>query len=59
MSKTFKDPEFAATFKKLTSADPAALFPEEQTKAIKEIPRDPETTDLFKIISGAGPLPGM
>jgi tripartite-type tricarboxylate transporter receptor subunit TctC len=59
MSKTFRDPEFAATFKKLTSADPAPLFPDEQTKAIKEIPRDPETTDLFKTISGGGPLPGM
>jgi tripartite-type tricarboxylate transporter receptor subunit TctC len=57
MRKTFRDPEFASHFKKLTSADATPLFPEEQTKAIKEIPRDPETTDLFKKISGGGPLP--
>ena len=57
MRKTFRDPEFAANFKKLTSADATPLFPEEQAKAIKEIPRDPETVDLFKKISGGGPLP--
>jgi tripartite-type tricarboxylate transporter receptor subunit TctC len=57
MSKTFRDREFAVNFQKLTSADPSPLFPEEQTKAIKEIPRDSETTDLFKMISGGGPLP--
>lgn len=59
MRRTFRDPEFAASFKKLTSVELAPLFPEEQTKAIKEIPRDPETTDLFKKISGGGPLPPM
>jgi tripartite-type tricarboxylate transporter receptor subunit TctC len=57
MRKTFRDPEFAAHFKKLTSADAEPLFPEEQTKAIKEIPRDAEAVDLFKKISGGGPLP--
>jgi tripartite-type tricarboxylate transporter receptor subunit TctC len=57
MRKTFRDPEFAANFKKLTSADPAPLFPEDQTRAIKEIPRDSETIELFKNISGPGPLP--
>ncbi|HEX2230137.1 MAG TPA: hypothetical protein VHM64_23625 [Candidatus Binatia bacterium] len=57
ISKAFRDPEFSANFKKLTSADPEPLFPEEQTRAIKDTPRDPETTDLFKTISGGGPLP--
>jgi hypothetical protein len=56
MRKTFRDPEFAANFKKLTSADATPLFPEDQAKAIKEIPRDPETVDAFKKISGGGPL---
>ena len=55
--KTFRDPEFLAHFKKLTSADAAPFFSEEQTRAIKEIPRDPETIDLFKKISDGGPLP--
>ena len=57
MRKTFRDPEFTANFKKLTSADATPLFPEEQAKAIKEIPRDSETVDVFKKISGGGPLP--
>jgi hypothetical protein len=57
MRRTFRDPEFTATFQKLTSTDPAPLFPEELRKGIKEIPRDPETTELFKKISGAGSLP--
>jgi tripartite-type tricarboxylate transporter receptor subunit TctC len=57
MRKTFRDPEFGANFKKLTSAAPTPLFPEEQAKAIKEIPRDPETVEVFKQISGGGPLP--
>jgi tripartite-type tricarboxylate transporter receptor subunit TctC len=57
MRRTFRDPEFAAHFKKLTSADAEPLFPEEQAKAIKEIPRDAEAVDLFKKISGGGPLP--
>ena len=57
MRITFRDPEFTATFQKLTSTDPAPLFPDELTKGIKDIPRDPETTELFKKISGAGSLP--
>ncbi len=57
MRKTFRDAEFTANFKKLTSADATPLFPEEQAKAIKEIPRDSETVDVFKKISGGGPLP--
>ena len=40
MRKTFRDAEFTANFKKLTSADATPLFPEEQAKAIKQIPRD-------------------
>jgi tripartite-type tricarboxylate transporter receptor subunit TctC len=57
MRKTFRDPEFATYFKKLTSADAEPLFPEEQAKAIKEIPRDPVTIELFKNISGGAALP--
>jgi hypothetical protein len=32
-------------------------MPEEMDKAIKELPRDPEVVELFKKISGGGPLP--
>jgi tripartite-type tricarboxylate transporter receptor subunit TctC len=33
------------------------LMPEELTKTINDVPRDPEVTDLLKNLSGAGPLP--
>jgi len=32
-------------------------MPEEQEKAVKELPRDPQTVELFKKIAGADPLP--
>jgi tripartite-type tricarboxylate transporter receptor subunit TctC len=57
MRKTFRDPAFVPTFTKMTGAEPSPLFPDEQAKAIKEIPRDPETVSLFKAISGPDPLP--
>jgi tripartite-type tricarboxylate transporter receptor subunit TctC len=57
MRQTFKDSEFVPTFTKTTGSEPSPLLPEEQGKAIKNIPRDPETVNLFKRISGAESLP--
>ena len=59
MRKTFRDPEFVPIFTKTTGAEPSPLLPEEQAKAIKEIPRGPETVTLFKKISGPDPLPSL
>jgi tripartite-type tricarboxylate transporter receptor subunit TctC len=59
MRKTFRDPAFVPTFTKATGAEPSPLLPEEQTKAIKGIPRDAETINLFKRISGPDPLPPL
>jgi hypothetical protein len=59
MRKTFKDPEFLPIFTKQTGGEPSPLLPEEQARAIKEIPRDPDTVNLFQKISGADPLPGL
>ena len=59
MRKTFRDPEFVPIFTKTTGAEPSPLLPEEQAKAIKEIPRGPETVTLFKKISGPDPLPPL
>jgi tripartite-type tricarboxylate transporter receptor subunit TctC len=42
MRKVFKDPEFHAEFQKLVSDDVSPLTPEELTKIIREMPRDPE-----------------
>ncbi|MBI4522355.1 MAG: hypothetical protein HY695_00940 [Deltaproteobacteria bacterium] len=57
MRRTFKDPGFFQDFKKLTGEDASPLMPEEQVKAIKELPRDPDVIDLFKRLSGSDPMP--
>ena len=51
------DPEFLQYYKKLTGDDPSPLLPEEQERAIREIPRDAEVIELFKRLVGPGPLP--
>ncbi len=55
--KTYLDPNFAKEYKKLTADDPSPLLPENHEKAIREIPRDPEAIELFKIIAGPKKLP--
>ena len=57
MRKTFADPEFFAEFKKLVGEEPDPLSAEELEKAIRDLPRDKETVDLFNKLSGADPLP--
>jgi tripartite-type tricarboxylate transporter receptor subunit TctC len=57
MRKTFADPEFKAEFKKMVGEEPDPLPPEELEKAIRELPRDRETVDLFNKLSGADPMP--
>ncbi len=55
--KTYRDPEFAREYKKLTADDPSPLLPEAHEKAIKDIPRDPEVIELFKTLAGPKKLP--
>jgi hypothetical protein len=57
VAKTFKDPAFPQEYKKLVGDDPSPLFPEENQRAIRELPRDPETVGLFHKLAGPGPLP--
>jgi tripartite-type tricarboxylate transporter receptor subunit TctC len=57
MRKTFADPEFFAEFKKLVGEEPDPLPAEELEKAIRDLPRDKETVELFNKLSGADPLP--
>ena len=54
---TFRDAAFLSDFKKLTGAEATPLAAEEQSKAIKEIPRDREVIELFKKFAGGDPLP--
>jgi hypothetical protein len=55
--KALKDPNFHREFKKLSGFDASPLMPEEQDKAIRELPRDREVVELFKKLSGSEPLP--
>jgi tripartite-type tricarboxylate transporter receptor subunit TctC len=57
MRKALRDPEFHKEFLKLVGDDAEPLMPEELTKAIRDMPRDPEAIELLKQLSGAGPLP--
>jgi tripartite-type tricarboxylate transporter receptor subunit TctC len=57
MRKTFKDSDFHGEYRKIVGEDASPLLPEELTRAIQETPRDAELIDLFKIFSGAAPLP--
>jgi tripartite-type tricarboxylate transporter receptor subunit TctC len=57
MAKMFNDPDFHKDYKKLVGEEPTPLLGEEMERAIKELPRDPETIDLFKKLNAAGPLP--
>jgi tripartite-type tricarboxylate transporter receptor subunit TctC len=57
MRRTFKDPAFLKDFKRLSADDATPLTPEEQDKAIKDIPRDVDVIALFNKIAGGDPLP--
>ena len=55
--KTYLDPEFAKYYLKLSGDEPTPLLPENHEKAIRDVPRDPEAIELFKIIAGPKKLP--
>ena len=57
MSKSLADPEFYKEHRKLVSEDPTPLLPDENQKAIRELPRDAETIALFNRLAGPEPLP--
>ena len=58
MRRALSDGEFHRDFLKLVGDEVEPLSAEELTKIIKSAPRDVETIDLLKVISGAGALPG-
>ncbi|MDH3445163.1 MAG: hypothetical protein OEN50_14645, partial [Deltaproteobacteria bacterium] len=57
MNNIFKDPEFPAYFHKLVADDASPLSATELRKVVAEIPRDKETLDMLRKLSGAEPLP--
>jgi tripartite-type tricarboxylate transporter receptor subunit TctC len=57
MRKALKDSDFHREFQKLVGDEVEPLMPEELTKTIRDVPRDPEVIDLLRNLSGAGQLP--
>ena len=57
LRKSFRDPAFFKEYLKVVGEDPTPLMPEANEKAIRELPRDAETIELFKKFAAAGPLP--
>jgi tripartite-type tricarboxylate transporter receptor subunit TctC len=57
ITKTFNDPEFHKEYKKLVSDEPTPLSPDENQQAIRELPRDAETIDVYKKLAGPEALP--
>jgi tripartite-type tricarboxylate transporter receptor subunit TctC len=57
MTKSLTDPEFYKEHVKLLSEEPTPLLPEENQRAIRELPRDAETIALYKRLAGPEPLP--
>jgi tripartite-type tricarboxylate transporter receptor subunit TctC len=55
--KALNDPMLPKEWTKLSGEEMFPLMPEEQTEAIRSIPRDRETVEDFKRIAGGGPLP--
>jgi tripartite-type tricarboxylate transporter receptor subunit TctC len=55
--KVFNDLEFHKEYKKMVGDDPTPLTAEGIEKAMRELPRDAGTVELFKQVTGAGPLP--
>jgi tripartite-type tricarboxylate transporter receptor subunit TctC len=57
MRKTYRDPEFAKEYTKLTGLKAEPQMPEELEQTIRDMPRDREAVELFKKLTGPDPLP--
>lgn len=57
MRRAFTDPEFLKEYRKMTGEDASPLLPEAHEKAIRELPRDPEIVEFYKMLGGTQPLP--
>ncbi|MPZ78143.1 MAG: hypothetical protein GEU77_16655 [Deltaproteobacteria bacterium] len=57
MRKSFADPEFPSEYKKMTGEEASPLLPDAHEKAIKELPRELETVEFYKMLGGTQSLP--
>ena len=57
MRKIYADKEFLVEYLKLTGEEASPLLPEANDKAIKELPRDHEVIESYKLLGSTQPLP--
>jgi hypothetical protein len=56
-SRALMDPEFHREYKKIVGEEVEPVMPEQLTKEINEMPRDPDVIDLLKTLAGGNALP--
>ncbi|HWP56729.1 MAG TPA: hypothetical protein VNL14_02450 [Candidatus Acidoferrales bacterium] len=57
MRKVYTDREFLAEYQKMTGEEATPLLPDAHERAIRELPRDPEVIEFYKLVVGTQPLP--
>jgi tripartite-type tricarboxylate transporter receptor subunit TctC len=57
MRRAMSDPGYHKDYAKLAGVAPTPVTAEEQSKAIREIPRDPDIIGLYKELTGPDPMP--
>jgi tripartite-type tricarboxylate transporter receptor subunit TctC len=57
MRKALQDPEFHREYKRIVGDEVEPVMPEQLTKEIRDMPRDPDVIELLKNLAGGGPLP--
>jgi hypothetical protein len=55
--RMYTDKEFLAEYHKLTGEEASPLLPDAHEKAIRDLPREPEVIEFYKMLGGAQPLP--
>lgn len=57
MRRVFADREFLPEYQKMSGEEASPLLPDAHEKAIRELPRDPEVIEFYKVLAGTQPLP--
>ena len=57
MRRIYSDKEFLAEYQKMTGEEASPLLPDANEKAIKELPREQEVIEFYKLLGGTQPLP--
>ncbi len=57
MRRVYTDAEFLAEYQKMTGEDASPLLPDAHEKAIRELPRESEVIEFYKLLGGTQPLP--